>query len=291
MRAFKEYVNLRDEGLPFNIWISERSDIRSYIDSQKQQHNDYNDLWHEFTEIVYVICGAVDQRINGNTYRMKKGDMAYINGLDLHSLYLNPNIYIKILIMQIPPSFISLYYREHWNHKIISNYFPFNGSDEVNIEIQRCMANIIEEFINKNSAYGYYLASHMYKLLGIIYRNTQFVDSRAEEYMKQKLLLEKISPAIDYIFKNYNNSISINDVSSLTGMCNQHFCKCFKKATKYTFTQYLNDVRVLYAQELLLTTNMNITEIAFSCGFSSVSYFNRVFKKKSGISPLEFRRK
>ena len=291
MKAFKEFVNLRDEGLPFNIWI-----VESYYDNINRKYNnqikhEFDDQWHEFTEIVYVITGIVNQRINGQTYTMKKGDLAFINGLDLHSLYLHQKMDIELLIMQIPPSFISLYYREFWNNRIVSNFFPYIDNDKVCMELQKCIVSILDEFKSKKPAYGYYLASYIYKLLGIIYRNTKFIDSNKEEYMQQKLLLERISPAIEYIYKNFDNDITIAQLSSLTGICKQHFCKCFKKATKYTFTQYLNDIRILFAKELLLTTDKNVTEIAFASGFSSVSYFNRVFKKKCGVCPLEFRLK
>jgi len=291
MKAFKEYVNLRDEGLPFNIWIMERHDSNACGTYLSQTNHELHDQWHEFTELVYVTAGVVDQRINGQTYTMKQGDLAFINGLDLHSLYPYPNMHIKLLIIQIPPSFISLYYRESWNNRIVSNYFPYKEDEKINIELQECVKSVIEEFTDKKIAHGYFLASYMYKLLGIIFRSTQLIESGKEEYIQQKILLEKISPAIEYIYKNFNNKISVNHLALLTGMCNQHFCKCFKRATKYTFTQYLNDIRVLSAQELLLTTDRNVTEIAFSAGFSSISYFNRVFKRKCGLSPLEFRRK
>jgi xylan 1,4-beta-xylosidase len=283
VKALKELVNLRADGLPFNIWVHAGTEGRPGAFSY--------DRWHEFTEIIYVMDGYIDQKINGKTYKMGKGDLAFINGLDFHSLYTYPGVNAKLLIMQIPPSFVSLLYREPTSHRIISNYFKCNMDDSVNLEMQECIQNIIEEFLKKGNAYGYYLASYVYKLLGAIFRNSNTIDRNYEEFIQQKLLLEKISPALDYLYKNFKNQISIKEISAVLGMCGQHFCKCFKKATKYTFTHYLNELRILYAQDMLITTDMNITEIAYSSGFSSTSYFNRMFKRISGSTPLHFRRK
>lgn len=283
VRALKERVVLREEGLPFNIGIQKRLVNKPLIPSE--------DLWHEFAEIIYVIEGYVDQKINGIAYKMEKGDMAFINGMDFHSLYFYPGVSSKLLVIQIPPSFLSLFYRGAISFRITSNYFKYSAEDTVSTEINECMGLMIEELMEKKDAYTYYMTSYLYKLLGIISRNSEVKSRDADEFIHQKLLLEKMAPALEYIHKNFKNQISVKEISSHLGMCGQYFCKCFKKATKYTFTNYLNEIRILHAQDMLLTTDMNITEIAFSSGFSSTSYFNRTFKRISGINPLQFRRK
>jgi AraC-like DNA-binding protein len=67
------------------------------------------------------------------------------------------------------------------------------------------------------------------------------------------------------------------------------FCKFFKRATGLTVTDYLNDIRIGNACELLIETDLQIKEIAYQVGFQSLTYFNRVFLKKKKMTPREFR--
>jgi AraC-like DNA-binding protein len=67
------------------------------------------------------------------------------------------------------------------------------------------------------------------------------------------------------------------------------FCRYFKQATHLTFTEFLNRYRIKQAQRLLLL-NKKVSEVCYDCGFESVSYFNRVFKEITFLTPLEYKR-
>jgi AraC-like DNA-binding protein len=68
-----------------------------------------------------------------------------------------------------------------------------------------------------------------------------------------------------------------------------YFCKIFKKDTAKTFTEYLSQVRVVKAKNLLLNPHARISEVAFESGFQSIIHFNRIFKKIEGRSPSLYR--
>ena len=71
-------------------------------------------------------------------------------------------------------------------------------------------------------------------------------------------------------------------------MSEKYFSRYFRIATGQNFTAYLNAVRIEKAQALLLETDETVLEIAFSCGYENVSYFNRVFRRQTGYSPLQY---
>ena len=87
-----------------------------------------------------------------------------------------------------------------------------------------------------------------------------------------------ISPTI---FRN----IAIEDIANYCFTAKSYFMKFFKETMGVSFIQYLNDYRLEIAAELLTTTTDNILDIAFATGFNNISYFNRCFKKKYGVSP------
>jgi AraC-like DNA-binding protein len=85
--------------------------------------------------------------------------------------------------------------------------------------------------------------------------------------------------------------VELAEVARAVNASVHHFCKAFKKATGLTFTEYLGMVRVARATELLADPHARVSEVAYRVGFSSLTHFNRVFKKLQGQSPTEYRQK
>ncbi len=92
-----------------------------------------------------------------------------------------------------------------------------------------------------------------------------------------------------YINDNYQNAITLNDLSTSFGLNPAYLCRLFKKETGHTFTEFLNNIRIEKSIELLLTTNQSISQVGTAVGFNSQSYYCRQFKKLIGISPSEYR--
>lgn len=100
---------------------------------------------------------------------------------------------------------------------------------------------------------------------------------------------ERISKVHEYVLNNYTADIKIDDVAALVEMNISSFCRFFKKMTSRTFSQYVKEIRIDFAQQLLMSTNLPSNIVGFECGFSSVAYFNQCFKSISNMSPLEYR--
>jgi len=82
----------------------------------------------------------------------------------------------------------------------------------------------------------------------------------------------------------------LGEVANLISLSESNFCKFFKKATGKTFSDYLNDIRIQESCQILLKTDLDINQIAAECGYDSLSYFNRRFLKKKGLTPKQFRK-
>jgi AraC-like DNA-binding protein len=100
----------------------------------------------------------------------------------------------------------------------------------------------------------------------------------------------RIRLACDYINKNFEKKIKIENISNLIGMTDSSFCHFFKKRTQKSFVDYLNEVRIGHAAVQLIETSKTISEVCYSCGFNNVSNFNRIFRTKKGSTPTEFRK-
>ena len=83
--------------------------------------------------------------------------------------------------------------------------------------------------------------------------------------------------------------MTLAEVAKLAGMTEVSFSRFFKNRSGKTFIDSLNDIRLGHASRMLIDTTHSISEIAYNCGFNNISNFNRIFKKKKGCTPKEFK--
>jgi AraC-like DNA-binding protein len=93
----------------------------------------------------------------------------------------------------------------------------------------------------------------------------------------------------NYINKNYMEEIRLNTLADLAGMSPSAFSRFFKLHTGKNLSEYIIEIRLGFASRALVDTTRGISEISFDCGFNNLSNFNRIFKRKKGCSPSEFR--
>jgi len=99
----------------------------------------------------------------------------------------------------------------------------------------------------------------------------------------------RVEKVMEYINTNFEKPISLAEVATLANMTEVSFSRFFKQRTGISFTDSLTEVRLGHASRKLIDTTETISELAFHCGFNNMSNFNRIFKKKKGCTPKEFR--
>jgi AraC-like DNA-binding protein len=113
--------------------------------------------------------------------------------------------------------------------------------------------------------------------------NASFINANLPHHSR------RIRVAVDYMKLNFHKPVKLTEVARLANMTEVSFSRFFKTRTGITFIDSLLELRLGHASRLLIDTNQSISEIAYSCGFNNLSNFNRIFKKKKGCTPQEFR--
>ncbi len=153
-------------------------------------------------------------------------------------------------------------------------------------ELRTYMVALNNEYNKKGKAYEHYINGYVSMILALLYRK-EIIITESDLFSKKDV--EKLLPVLEYICENYAEPISLSDVCGVVNLNEYYFCRLFKKITGSTLTEYINFVRVCMAEKLFMS-DVSITEISYQSGFSSLSYFNRVFKKYKGYSPSEFKK-
>ena len=134
-------------------------------------------------------------------------------------------------------------------------------------------------------AYQLSVKAHLFQILYTLVSNC---GQNKIKPINQKSL-QKIKTILSYIADNFQENIAIEDIANYCFYSKSYFMKFFKETMGVSFIQYLNDYRLEIAAELLTTTTDTILDIAIATGFNNISYFNRCFKKKYGVSPRKYR--
>ena len=106
---------------------------------------------------------------------------------------------------------------------------------------------------------------------------------------KAPLSEPQLQTVFDYIHAHLDQNVALADLANAVSLSQYHFCRSFKQATGVSPHQYLTQCRLNRAKQLLLTTKLTITEIAFTVGLTNHSSFTRLFRQAVGVSPKVFR--
>jgi AraC-like DNA-binding protein len=99
----------------------------------------------------------------------------------------------------------------------------------------------------------------------------------------------RVERTFEYMNKNFDKSVTLGEVSKLANMSDVSFSRFFRQRTGNTFIDSLTEIRLGHASRLLIESTNSIAEVAYHCGFNNISNFNRIFKKKKGCTPRDFR--
>lgn len=102
---------------------------------------------------------------------------------------------------------------------------------------------------------------------------------------------ERIDKIFQYTIDHYAEGITLDEISAYAGLSVPAFCQYFRKCTKKTYIEFLNEVRIGKACQQLIDTSKPITEIAYECGYNTLANFNKQFLKLKVMQPREFRSK
>ena len=242
---------------------------------------------HDELELLLVYEGVFSCNVGGKDYIGKAGDVIFINSGVPHST--------RVIE---PPTTTGLLQFKQTNFldpdiaKIIKYSVRLNNLSEEPVKILHSpeLFNTIKEVFTesdgKDTAYEFFVKSGIYRIMGFLYR--EGILSDAEKLYNTKEM-QKILPALVYINSSYADDVTLEEASAKLGFDPSYFCRLFKSAVGATFTEYLNFVRICKAEKQLSESNASIIEISEAVGFSSVSYFNRIFKKFRGCTPRYYR--
>jgi len=224
----------------------------------------------QWTEVIYIIGGRAEYTVNGIRYKVKKGDLLCTQKDTIRSASTFPDDLMECYSVSGPVYNAS--FRE------IPLPFPFLTHVGIHQDIISMYKNLDSTWVSKEPGYelkarGIYMMI-LQRFLGLVY-----FDEKTKKYNT------RIRKAIKYIIEHYSENLSVQIVGKKVGLSASYFGSLFKEETGTSFHQFLTTIRLNRAEDMLRSSEYNVNEVAFACGFSDPFYFSKVYKENTGIPP------
>lgn len=242
---------------------------------------------HKEYELLLITHGTICCKTLDAEYIAEDGDILFINSNTPHSTYdvYGGESHILLQFNSPKPADSALHYLHRFLRENDTPVSIIKKDTYLARMITNHFGTLCTELGDKNPHWQDIINSTLIILIATLRRHGII----SEMSQPTSSNLEKIKPAIDYINQNYFCEFSTAHLAEMLNFNEIYFCRLFKSAVGTTLIDYLNFVRICKAEQLL-ETDKSISDIAYETGFSSLSYFNRVFKKYKGLSPREHRK-
>ena len=246
--------------------------------------------WHTELEMIHILNGEMNVRLNNSTYTAKQNDILFVNPEIIHAATPDDCKYECIVfdISYLSAAFEgSRYFFEGLlnNEYFINEFIPFDDS-----EIHTLVRNVFNLMKNKSSGYKFKVIGEMYKMFGEIIDSHLYSNITGVTELGADKNMHKLKNVLVFMRDNYDKPISLSDMADAADMSSKYFCYFFKEMTRKSPVEYLNTYRVEKAARKLITSDISVTDVAFTCGFNDLSYFIKTFKAYKGVTPAKFRR-
>lgn len=266
----------------------------SYLDEYYNSFYPWH--WHDEIEFAYVEKGCVKVSINSQAYWLNEGEGILINSGVLHSyaeedssLSILPNIlfsptllygnlesiywnkYVKPLLNSVDFSYLILKNSVFWQDKIL------------------CNLKKTFEVLNKKSI-GYELLTRNYlsEILLLLHEHI-VIDFDEVDTKKDHFQMNRLRVMVHFIQNNYTQKIEVKDIAGAASISVRECLRCFKAIINISPKQYVIELRIRHAKNLLLNSKLSLMAVCEESGFQDQSYFTKIFREKVGSSPGKWR--
>ena len=240
-----------------------------------------NNHWHEYYELEIITSGTGYAEINGNKYKIREGSVILITPSDIHR-YTDISGKLTLMTLAFVPK--TLEYNSFADSVLMNNSIVAHANSEISKDIVFYLKKIQNESTSGkhlNKKYISYLLNCLMIELNRM-KNSRISAAESSDRSARK--------ALAYIRDHFKEQITLNDVAEEINLSPVYTSKKLNQILGCGFNQLITELRLDYAERLLMYTDENITDISYYCGFNSTSYFSRAFRKKHNISPGRFRK-
>lgn len=242
----------------------------------------FKEHWHEHIELHYVLEGKTTLRLGQREIPAREGNLVIVNSNELHAGYCD-GTHMRVLVIIFD---MGDFYQELADRNVI-----FQSLVEKDEEIDRIMSAIQKEYSEQKIGYRLICKGELLHLIVHLAREYAAEVLTERESDSRKRRLERLNTVLNYIQANYTRQISNRELADIIHLSEDRFNHLFKESMGIPPLQYINEIRMKKAMNLLKRKEGTVVEIADSVGFTDYNHFGRQFRRYYGCTPSEILKK
>jgi AraC-like DNA-binding protein len=252
--------------------------------------------WHEQIEMLYILEGTLKVLINGKTWEGSPEDIFIVDTGLIHGFF-DPSPDASVRIFQFGREIfdepLTLMEDRELGKPIFGRNPRVNPDNDRSIYtlLKNILVNINEEFQKKERGYRFVIKSELYKLAVLLLRNIPAEDGfPAGRIVNEKNHTRYLEQIFSFLYSNFDDpNIKLDDAAAEVGLSKYYLTRFLKEQTGLGFHEHLARVRLSKTKQHLAESDMPVIDIAYLCGFRSLTTFNRIFKEYTGTNPSAYR--
>lgn len=254
---------------------------------------------HDYIELAYVVEGEFRQKIMGQDIRFKKGEICLIDKNCLHQDYLffsestvlfiglANEIFDEVMVDKIEEEGILNFLRMAlMKQKDIQQYVHFKQKNQENSEIEAFLLSLLMELECNDAASKYICKGLLIRILHYISTMYEFFLTNEQRKKMNWIIYEEIT---NYIGEKYAD-ITIKELVQRFHFNEDYYNRLLKEKTGMTYSEYVQNLRLVHAEKLLKSTTMTVDEIANQIGYHNKGYFYKIFVERFKMTPSKYRK-
>ncbi|MFI2856207.1 AraC family transcriptional regulator [Paenibacillus sp. JSM ZJ436] len=247
--------------------------------------------WHDFFEMAFVISGSGWHVVNGERFRLERGMTFLLTTADFHEIIPDEHSTIELYDFIFEGGFVRPgLLEEVLRHR---GWLQYTFAGEEAREVEQAFEQIRKETEPMSWGSPMLIQGCFERILIVMARALPGEGLNAAGSPRNDLknkLHPSIVKAVDMIQYHFREPIPLSTAAAYAGLAPNYFSECFRKQVGIPFQAYVNDKRLQFSSRLLLSSDLPVTEIGFAAGFGTMTHFERLFKRRYGCSPRQFRK-
>lgn len=265
-----EHKVLSDEELPVQLAVNRHTGCGEIFRSH----------WHEHIEMHVIRQGRAVFYIDRELYEVQAGDLIIANRNELHAGYSTAVPYEAALLVFDPTDL---------SRELGEKNLRFQSLVRDDPTVRQMMNDVFAAWEERELGYRALCRARVTELLVYLCRRYGAESVSAKDTDRRRRDLERLQPALDYIEQNYAERISVTRLAEILCLSPDRLGHLFRDGVGQAPLQYINEIRLRKAMQLLKTEEYTVTEVALAVGFFDYNHFGRQFRRRYGCTPNQVR--
>ncbi len=253
--------------------------------------------WHDELEILVVESGIARVAVNGQVYLAERGDGVFINAGAVHGIWREGEETCGLRIVVFHPRLVggsvdSILWQKYLEPLLSDpchTCIHFSNTEPWEQAASEALWKAWQACVSEAEGFEFEMREELSKFIFLLTKNRPVAEKRPSE--KTLRDGDRIKSMLQYIQEHYDEELTLAKIAQSVNLSENECLRCFRSMIGSTPIQYVKQIRIQKAAELLASTDQKISDIGAACGFQEMSYFSKIFRALKGSTPSEYRRR